>query len=262
MTWSLENLQEIGALGVSPHLENDGENTDQIYQLYYTGNGGVTINGMSSDLQLTPQGQINLIQDLTVITSSEGIKRAYYIAVDPNSGKHEIFTAFMSEDGLSLYGVSSTGISDNGDQAWGVPDSVVLPDGRVRLYWVSTDSAAKTLANEVLLSATSKTIKGTNFIVDEGYRAEGGYVDFEVLKAKDNDWLAIMSSSPVTLPNEPQGIYVGISKDGLNWTISERNLAPAKKSYLDPTGLLIHGFENKYRIVMSSSLSMLGDRDY
>ncbi len=262
MPWLLKNIQELGALGVSPHLENDGDNIGETYQLYYTGNGGVTINDMSSSLELTDKGVIRLIQDLTIVTTTEGIRRAYYIEIDPNSGNHEVFTALISEDGLTLSEASSTGISDNGDSAWGVPDSVILPDGRIRLYWVSTDWGAKTLANEVILSATSTTTKGTNFIVDEGYRAEGGYVDFEVLQAKDNDWLAIMSSSPVTLPDEPQGIYVGVSNDGLSWEINESNLAPLEKSFLDPTGLLLPDSDNKYRIVMSSSLSILGEREY
>ena len=153
MGWSLGNLQELGALGVSPHLEKDGE----IYKLYYTANGGVTVDGMSNDLQLTSQGQINFIQDLTIVTTNEGIRRAYYVEVEPNSGQHEIFTALISEDGLSLSEATSTGISNNDDEAWGVPDSVILPDGRIRIYWVKSDTEAKTLANEVILSATSTT---------------------------------------------------------------------------------------------------------
>ncbi|AIQ96174.1 DUF4214 domain-containing protein [Prochlorococcus sp. MIT 0801] len=262
MTWSLKNIQELDTLGVSPHLENDVDNSGEAYQLYYTGNGGVTIAAMSTNLKLTQEGQINFIQDLTIVTTTEGIRRAYYIEVDPNSGKHEIFTALISKDGLSLSGVSSTGISHNGDEAWGVPDSVVLPDGRVRIYWVKSDTEATTLANEVILSATSTTTKGTNFLVDSGKRVEGGYVDFEVLKAEDNDWIAIMSSSPVTLPDQSQGIYVGVSNDGLTWEINETNLAPPEKSYLDPTGLLFSNSANKWRLIMSSSLSILGDREY
>ena len=309
MTWALSNIEQLSvsgtsALGVSAHLEINQDNTNDTYQLYYTGDGGVTVNSMSTDLELTEQGVIKLIQDLTIITTNEGIRRAYYVEVDPSTGNHEILTALISEDGLTLSQATRTGILDNGDNAWGVPDSVVLPDGRIRLYWVSTDNtdsewtvpqddeiikndgfktpngewvsaneyfendrkipdnATTTLANEVILSATSDTSKGTEFTVDEGYRAEGGYVDFEVLKAKENDWLAIMSSSPVTIPDEPQGIYVGVSNDGLSWEIDDNNLAPIERSYLDPTGLLLSNTPNKYQIVMSSSLSILGDREY
>ncbi len=261
MTWSLSDIQELGAKGVSPHLEEDGA----IYQLYYSSieRGGLAIDGMTNNLQLTQQGTIAHIQDLTIITTSEGNRRAYYVEKDPNTGTHEIYTALISADGLSLSGVSSTGITDkNSDQAWGVPDAVVLPNGKVRIYWVETDPNASTLANEVILSATSTTTRGINFIADAGRRVEGGYVDFEILKAKDNDWIAIMSSSPVTIPDQPQGIFVGVSKDGMSWEINENNLAPTEKSYLDPTGLLLPNYDNKWRIVMSSSLSILGDREY
>ena len=61
MTWLLKNIQDLGALGVSPHLENDGDNSGEIYQLYYTGNGGLTINSMSNSLQLTDKGVIRFI---------------------------------------------------------------------------------------------------------------------------------------------------------------------------------------------------------
>ena len=309
MTWSLVNIEQLSvsgtsASGVSAHLEITQNNSNETYQLYYTGDGGVTVNNMTNDLVITEQGVIRLIQDLTIITTNEGIRRAYYVEVDPNTGDHEILTALISEDGLTLSQPTRTGILDNGDNAWGVPDSVVLPDGRIRLYWVSTDntnagwtipsddliikydgfrtpsgewitateffnnnreipdSVNTTFANEVILSATSETTKGKVFIIDEGYRTEGGYVDFEVLKAKENDWLAIMSSSPVTIPDEPQGIYVGISNDGLSWEIDGNNLSPVERSYLDPTGVLLSNTTNKYQIVMSSSLSILGDRDY
>ena len=309
MSWSLVNIEQLSvsgtsASGVSAHLEINQDTSNERYQLYYTGDGGVTVNSMTNDLLIKEQGVIRLIQDLTTITTNEGIRRAYYVEVDPSTGDHEILTALISEDGLTLSQATRTGISDNGDTAWGVPDSVVLPDGRIRLYWVSTDStntgwsvpsddliikyggfrtpsgewitateffdnnreipesANTTLANEVILSATSETTKGTDFILDEGYRTEGGYVDFEVLKASENDWIAIMSSSPVTIPDEPQGIFVGVSNDGLSWEINGNNLAPIERSYLDPTGVLLSNTTNKYQIVMSSSLSILGDRDY
>ena len=68
----------------------------------YTGDGGVTVNSMSTNLELTEQGVIKLIQDLTIITTNEGIRRAYYVEVDPSTGNHEILTALISEDGLAL----------------------------------------------------------------------------------------------------------------------------------------------------------------
>ena len=92
MTWSLVNIEELSvrgtsALGVSAHLEKGDENSNEEYQLFYTGNGGVTVNSMSNDVELTEQGVIRLIQDLTIITTTEGIRRAYYIEIDPNAVK-------------------------------------------------------------------------------------------------------------------------------------------------------------------------------
>ncbi len=143
-----------------------------------------------------------------------------------------------------------------------MPDAVVLPSGKIRLYWVDDDQEANKQADEFIKSATSTTTEGTSFIIDDGKRVENGYVDFEVLKAENNDWLAIMSSSPETIPTKSQGIYIGISNDGLTWDINETNLAPTDKSYLDPTGLLFPDSIDKWRIVMSESPSILGEREY
>ena len=260
MTWSLSNIKGIDALGVSPHLEIDGDNIGEKYQLYYssTERNGLAIDGMSTNLELTQQGVLSNIQDLTIVTTNQGIRRAYYIDLD------EIYTALISDDGLTLSQVQSTGISNKVDKknAWGVPDAVVLPNGKIRIYWVDDDQEANKQADEFIKSATSLTTEGTNFFVDEGKRVEGGYVDFEVLKAEKNDWLAIMSSSPETIPTKPQGIYVGTSNDGLTWDIDETNLAPTNKSYLDPTGLLFPDSTDKWRIIMSESPSILGEREY
>ncbi len=171
----------------------------------------------------------------------------------------------ISDDGLVLSDISSTGISNTNENkkvAWGVPDAVLLPDGRVRLYWVDDDTGFSTFADEFIISATSTSTEGTSFSVDEGKRVENGYVDFEVLQAKDNDWIAIMSSSPETVPAKSQGIYVGTSNDGLTWTINENNLAPTDMSYMDPTGILFSNSENKWKVVMSESALVLGDKDY
>ena len=104
MSWSLVNIEQLSvsgtsASGVSAHLEITQNNSNETYQLYYTGDGGVTVNSMTNDLVMTEQGVIRLIQDLTTITTKEGIRRAYYVEVDPSTGNHEILTALISEDG-------------------------------------------------------------------------------------------------------------------------------------------------------------------
>ena len=261
MTWSLTNIEKRGELGVSAHIENDGNSNREKYQLFYTSSvrGGLAIDGLSASNQLSQQGKINNTKDLTIVTLKDGKRRAYYI------DQYEIYTALISDDGLVLSDISSTGISNTNENkkvAWGVPDAVLLPDGRVRLYWVDDDTGFSTFADEFIISATSTSTEGTSFSVDEGKRVENGYVDFEVLQAKDNDWIAIMSSSPETVPAKSQGIYVGTSNDGLTWTINENNLAPTDMSYMDPTGILFSNSENKWKVVMSESALVLGDKDY
>ncbi len=261
MTWSLTNIEKLGELGVSAHIENDGDSNREKYQLFYTSSvrGGLAIDGLSASDQLSQQGKINNTKDLTIVTLKDGKRRAYYI------DQYEIYTALISDDGLVLSDISSTGISNTNENkkvAWGVPDAVVLPDGRVRLYWVDDDTGFSTFADEFIISATSTSTEGTSFSVDEGKRVENGYVDFEVLQAKDNDWIAIMSSSPETVPAKSQGIYIGTSNDGLTWKINENNLAPTDMSYMDPTGILLSTSENKWKVIMSESELVLGDKDY
>ena len=254
-SWSLGRLQSLGAAGVSPHLEQ----TSTGYRLSYAADGSLTVADLSDNFTLTPRGSMDRAADLTVITTAAGERRAFYVELNPQSKFKEIFSADISDDGLSLSNRVATGFSDQGALAWGVPDAVRLPDGRVRLYWVEDPNQA-VQADEIIVSATSTDASGTSFLRDSGSRTTGGYVDFEVLKAEAGDWLAVMSSSPETIPSRSQGIYVGTSSDGLSWNVQTNNLAPAGKSYLDPTGVAIG--PNQWQLVLSESESVLGDRYY
>ena len=253
--WSLGDIQSLGAAGVSPHLEQ----TSTGYRLSYAADGGLNVADLSNTFTLTPRGSMDRAADLTVITTASGTRRAYYVELNPETNFKEIFSADISDDGLSLSNRVATGFSDQGALAWGVPDAVRLPDGRVRLYWVEDPNQA-VQADEIIVSATSTDASGKTFQRDSGSRTTGGYVDFEVLKAEAGDWLAVMSSSPETIPARSQGIYVGTSDDGLTWSVQPDNLAPAQKSYLDPTGVAIA--PNQWQLILSESESILGDRDY
>lgn len=248
-TWQLGDISSLKTAGVSPHLESIGG----AYRLSYTDIGMAKIADMSSgNFVLTPRGQIEGISDLTVVTSGDGIRRGYYVQRDFHTDEAEIYSAKISDDGLTLTDPFATGITDGGSMAWGVPDAIRLPDGRVRLYWVEDPPAGGKEHKEWIVSATSDDITGTRFIRDPGQRTTGGYVDFEVLQAKAGDWIAVMSSTPPARPEHPpQGIYVGTSKDGLNWTINADNLAPTNKSYLDPTGVAVG--KNQWQLVMAQS---------
>ena len=169
-----------------------------------------------------------------------------------------IFTASFSEDGLSYSNKTPLGITAQKDEvAWGVPDAVVMPNGLVRVYWVYTEDRT---SPEKIVSATSKTEKGIEFTLDPGYRVDNGYVDFEVLKAEDGDWQALMSYTPHYLPSTPQSLFYATSKDGLTWEFSEERITPRDYSYLDPTGIPID--DKSYLIVMGGAPNAMGDREY
>ena len=254
-TWQLSNIRSLNTPGVSPHIEASGND----YKLAYPA-GGVTKIDDLTGLQLTNRGELDRISDLTVVTSGDGVRRAYYVELNPTTNQKEIFTAEISEDWLTLSNPISTGFSDGGSNAWGVPDAVVLPDGRVRLYWVQDPPAGGSEHREWVVSATSTDTGGTSFTMDQGQRTTGGYVDFEVLQAKPNDWIAVMSSTPETVPDEPQGIFVATSEDGLRWDVNPENLAPTSMSYLDPTGVSIG--HNQWKLVLAESSNIPGATDY
>ena len=254
--WQLGGINSLKTAGVSPHIEA----SDNGYKLAYPAGGFTKIDDLSTNFQLTNRGTHDRISDLTVVTSGDGVRRGYYVELNPNTQEKEIFTAEISDDWLTLSNPVPTGFTDGGSMAWGVPDAVRLPDGRVRLYWVEDPPAGGREHREWIVSATSTDSSGTSFKKDPGQRTTGGYVDFEVLQAKEGDWVAVMSSTPETLPNQPQGLFVGTSKDGLGWDVNPKNLAPKSMSYLDPTGVAIG--PDQWQLVLARSTKSLGDRDY
>ena len=246
--WKLGKIRSLKTPGVSPHLER----IEGGYRVSHTDIGMTVVSDLSNNNVLTPRGEMDAINDLTVVTSGDGVRRGYYTHRDFYTDEAQIYTAEISDDGLTLTNPIGTGITDGGSIAWGVPDSVRLPDGRIRLYWVEDPPAGGKEHKEWIVSATSDDITGTKFTKDPGQRTTGGYVDFEVLQAKPGDWIAVMSSTPASKPEHPpQGIYVGTSKDGLDWNIDTENLAPTKKSYLDPTGVALSA--NQWQLVMAES---------
>lgn len=130
--WSfVEDGVDLGILGVSPEailLENGDVRlyvTDIGMKVYRSGDGVTFVQ----EPAILPSGS-----DSTLIRLDDNTYRMYY--VDRGQGTEVIWTA-TSADGLNWQTESSTGIENiTKSQAWGVPDSIELPDGRIRLYWV------------------------------------------------------------------------------------------------------------------------------
>ena len=253
---TLLDITTLNQDGVSPHLEIVDNTTLRLFYSSLSANG-LAVDLCDYDLNCVRQGAIDSIQDLTIIKTTDGVRRGYFVEFNPNTKSKEIMTAVFSEDGLSYTNQISLGISDGGSIAWGVPDAVVIPDGRIRIYWVDESSGMR---GEKIVSATSNTTDGISFTKDPGYRFENGYVDFEVLTAEENNWKAIFSFSPEGLPKIPQSLFVATSNDGLDWSFTGVPISPLDVSYLDPTGILLNNGD--YLIISAVAPNELGDRDY
>ena len=249
---TVENIKSIDYYGTSSHLEIVDEST---LRLFYNDFGGVAVFLCSFDFNCEFQGSIQFITDLTLVETVDGERRGYFVEMNPNTMESGIFTAIFSDDGLSYSDKTPLGITAREDEvAWGVPDTVVMQNGLVRIYWVYTED---NFSPEKIASATSKTSKGVEFTIDAGYRVDNGYVDFEVLKAEEGDWRAIMSFTPHYLPDIPQSLFYATSKDGLDWEFSKERITEKDFSYLDPTGILID--DKTYLIVMSGETNEMAD---
>ena len=249
---TIENIKPIDHYGTSSHIEIVDEST---LRLFYNDFGGVVVFLCSYDFVCETQGTIRFITDLTLIETLDGVRRGYFVEMNPNTMESGIYTAIFSEDGLSYTEKTPLGITAREDEvAWGVPDTVVMPNGLVRIYWVYTED---NFSPEKIASATSKTTKGVEFTLDPGYRIDDGYVDFEVLKAEEGDWRAVMSYTPHYLPDIPQSLFYATSRDGLDWEFSKKRITEKDFSYLDPTGVPLDN--GTYLLVMSGATNEMAD---
>ena len=82
----------------------------------------------------------------------------------------------------------------------------------------------------------------SQFTLDSGYRIDNGYVDFEVLKAEEGDWKAVMSYPPLSLK------YLKV------YFMQKRRL---RENYLDPTGIPLD--DKTYLLVMSGETNEMAD---
>jgi len=189
-TFAEDNVS-LGITGVSPEavLLDDGS-----VRLYVTGGlQGMTLYRASDGLTFTEETASLPLggSDPTLIRLGDGTYRMYY------NDRDTIKTA-TSPDGLAWTEESSTWISNtNNNGAWGVPDSVQLPDGRIRLYWVDTPTYVNPPNGyEVVKSAVSAD--GLTFTEESGYRTEdtngeGGWADPHVLLAEEGNWIGLFS---------------------------------------------------------------------
>lgn len=244
--WKLVSESDsVGPEGVSPEAIslNDGR-----VRLYVTSMGievWESADGLSFE---RVQAHTPLGADPTLVRTSVGW-RMYFTEMPPggpDAGDGLIRSA-TSVDGLDWTLSSETGIVQETDRrAWGVPDSYVLADGRVRIIWTDTLAGKR---REVLRSATSDD--GIAFTVDAGLRLLGGFVDPYVLPGAPG--FMLVSTSPPSGPGrEPQRLFLATSEEELEWVVGDIPLLDrSPRNALDPTAILLE--DGRWRVYYTLS---------
>jgi len=252
--WS-EDAVTIGLDGVSPHVMKTASG-DRLWRS--SGSVGTAVT-MCDDTGVCTEesfsSSIGPVMDYATALTTSGW-RAYFkvvnINVTPNT--QGVYSAPCTTDACLSFGqhtLTSSGMLVTKAPAWGVPDPVTLPDGRVRIYLVETLTEGP--CPERIASFISSD--GITFTREKGWRLTGGFVDSEVLRAKVNDWVMIVADGPgcgSTKRGEagkPQQLYISTSKNGLKWT-KPKVLTKTDEGRLDPVGYEIS--PNVFRIYYAS----------
>lgn len=244
------------------HKLHDGR-----YRLYYGGNGGI-VSAISSDsLNFTADAGIRIaasntpgdpefmVNDASVVDLPDGRVRMYYKGANGSGGPgqaiHKIFSA-ISSDGL-IFEKEGLCIDSEatGDGGWAsVPEAILLPDGRVRIYYVSNDPAA----HGGIMSAVSAD--GLTFQKEEGARLPG-FVDPAMTILPDGRFLAIAAMIFMEERDEtPLGLYSFVSDDGLTFVNQQPVLL--ENSVYDPT--VVEVSNSVYRVYYGINISTVPDQ--
>ena len=258
--WALtEDAVSLGLTGVSPHVERTG-NADR---LWYPSLAGTSVSdctdaGACAGVPVTGR----LGTDFTAITLPNGTRRAYFVenSMTPGANTKSVssapcLTAACTGVGTSTVAVAELVVSQN-VKAWGVPDAVVTPDGKVRLYVVESPTDGN--CTEKLASYISND--GITFTKESGWRLENGIsVDPEILRAITGDWFMILADGP-GCGDRVQKLYTSTSNDGLTWSTPQK-ISGSDLRRLDPTGYEVS--TNVFRIYYATAVAgALGEVTY
>lgn len=261
--WALtEDAVSLGLTGVSPHVERTG-NADRLW--YPGGLAGTAVadcNDAGACTSVASSGRLGT--DFTAITLPNGTRRAYFVEQSMTPGANTklvssapCLTAACTSVGTSTVAAAELVVSLN-VRAWGVPDAVVTPDGKIRLYVVESPTEGN--CTEKLASYISSD--GISFTKEAGWRLENGIsVDPEILRAKTGDWFMILADGP-GCGDRVQKLYTSTSNDGLTWSAPQKVFGSGSDlRRLDPTGYEVS--TNVFRIYYATAVAgALGDVTY
>ena len=200
------------------HLLKNGK-----VRLYYCNNKGI-LSAISDDgltfekeqgVRIAPgTGFESIVCDPTIVNLPDGKMRMYYKGANSQAGGpgqsiHKIYSA-VSSDGLTFQKEGLRIDSEtSGDNGWAsVPDAITLPDGRVRIYYVTAAEMQHGIGSSI-------SSDGLNFVKEPGLRVEN-LVDPALVKVGDK-YLLFAASIDERFARVPKGIYYLESSDGLDF---------------------------------------------
>ncbi|MBI2668104.1 hypothetical protein HYX17_05050 [Candidatus Woesearchaeota archaeon] len=227
------------------HMLKDGN-----IRLYYCNSKGI-LSAVSKDgitftkeqgVRISPGTGFELqVCDPTIVDLPNEKIRMYYKganSLNPGPGQsiHKIYSA-VSSDGLNFQKEGLRIDSEtNGDNGWAsVPDAITLPDGRVRLYYVTAAEMQHGIGSAI-------SSDGLNFVKEQGIRVEN-LVDPSLVKIRDK-YILFAASIDERFARVPKGIYYLESSDGLDF--SEPIEVFQEDNVYDPSVLKID--ENTIRV--------------
>ena len=256
--WALaEDAVSLGLTGVSPHVERTG-NADRLWYPSLAGTIASDCTDAGACTSVPVTGRLG--SDFTAITLPNGTRRAYFVENSPGASTKSVSSAACSTAACTAVGTSTVAAAElvvsQNVKAWGVPDAVVTPDGKVRLYVV--ESPVEGNCTEKLASYISSD--GITFTKEAGWRLENGIsVDPEILRAKTGEWLMVLADGP-GCSDGVQKLYVATSNDGLTWSTPQK-ISGSDLRRLDPTGYEVS--TNVFRIYYATAVAgALGDVTY
>src|SRR3989344_9516959 len=245
-SWEKDSNQRI-VDGSVPfiHALKDGK-----VRLYYCKNGAI-LSAISSDgLTFTKEQGIRIppgtgfetqVCDPTIVDLPDGKMRMYYKGASsqnpgPGQSIHKIYSA-VSSDGLTFQKEGLRIDSEtNGDKGWAsVPDAITLPDGRVRMYYVTASGIEHGIGSAI-------SADGLNFVKEAGIRVPN-LVDPALARIGDK-YVIFAASIDERFGGVPKGIYYLESSDGLEF--NEPTAVFQGNDVYDPSVLKID--ENTVRV--------------
>lgn len=192
-------------------------------RLYYCNSKGILSVVSKDGLTFTKEqgarispgtGFETIVCDPTIVDLPNGKMRMYYKGANsqapgPGQSIHKIYSA-VSSDGLTFQKEGLRIDSEtSGDNGWAsVPDAITLPDGRVRLYYVTAAEMQHGIGSAI-------SSDGLNFVKEPGIRVEN-LVDPALVRIGDK-YLLFAASIDERFARVPKGIYYLESSDGFDF---------------------------------------------